>query len=87
MEKRPKPVTCCTNCGAPGYNIGLANGKCGRMVGKERCKGVNQSAIGENDWSECPSCAGSGYEGENRCSQCTGAGWLFARRSFFLKRG
>jgi hypothetical protein len=53
-EKRPKPVTVCTNCGTPGYNIQLANGKCERMVGKERCTGTNQSAIAENDWGECP---------------------------------
>ena len=51
MEKRPEPVTACTNCRAPGYDIRLANGKCGRMVGKERCTGTNQSAIGDNDWA------------------------------------
>jgi hypothetical protein len=51
-RKRPKPVS--TNCGTPGYNIQLASGKCGRMVGNERCTGTDQSAIGENDWGECP---------------------------------
>jgi hypothetical protein len=48
MASRPKPVTVCTNCGTPGYNIQLANEKCGRMVGNERCTGTNRSAIGEN---------------------------------------
>jgi hypothetical protein len=77
--KRPKPVTSCTDCGTPGYNIGLANLKCGRVFSKKTCKGTNQSAIGDNDWVECPSCEGVGYRGEPQCSQCGGPGWLFAR--------
>jgi len=75
--KRPKPVTSCTKCGAPGYEIALANGKCGRMVNWKRCKGTNQSAIGDKDWIECPSCEAFGYEGYPQCSQCGGPGWLF----------
>ena len=51
--KCPKPVTCCTNCGTPGYDIQLANAQCGRMAGKKRCKGTNSSANQENDWAEC----------------------------------
>lgn len=74
IVKRPKPVTSCTDCGAPGYNIQLANGKCGRRVGDKRCKGTNQSAIGENDWAECKACMGEG------CAECTGVGWLFLPR-------
>lgn len=77
MEKRPLPVTSCTNCGAVGYNIALANRPCGRTVNKKRCKGINQSAIGTNDWKECPTCKGSGWQGGNMCSRCWGAGWLF----------
>jgi hypothetical protein len=59
--------------------IQLANGKCGRMIGNKRCKGTNSSANQENDWGECPSCAGSGSEGAKQCSQCEGPGWLFIR--------
>jgi hypothetical protein len=78
--KRPKPATSCTNCGAPGYNIGLTNGKCGRMVNWKRCKGTNQSANQENDWVECSACAASGYEGIAQCSHCDGgSGWVFVR--------
>jgi len=74
----PKPVTSCTNCRAAGYSIQLANGRCGRVIsGGKRCKGTTQSAIGDNDWVECPSCATTGWEGANRCSRCDGAGWLF----------
>jgi hypothetical protein len=79
VMKRPKPATSCTKCGAPGYSPGLANGKCGRMVNWKRCKGTNQSAIQENDWAECLSCAGSGYKGAARCIHCDSAsGWVFA---------
>jgi hypothetical protein len=79
MGKRPKPVTTCTNCGAPGYDIALANAKCGRMVNRKRCRGTNRSAIGGNDWAKCPSCEALGYEGIPQCSQCGGPGWLFVR--------
>jgi hypothetical protein len=54
--KWPKPSTSCTKCGAPGYDIDWANEKCGRMVNRKRCRGTNQSAIGDKDWAECPSC-------------------------------
>jgi DnaJ-class molecular chaperone len=78
--KLNKPVTICTNCGAPGYHIGLASGKCGRMIGRKRCKGTNQSAIGEKDWAECPSCTATGQKGDKTCRQCDGSGWLYVRR-------
>jgi len=82
LMKRPKPVTSCTHCRAPGYNIQLANGKCGRMVGTKRCTGTNQSAIGDNDWGECLPCAASGYDGAAQCRQCDrGSGWVFVRDS------
>jgi hypothetical protein len=77
--KLPKPITSCTNCGAPGYSKQLANGKCGRMSGTKRCMGTNQNAIGENDWAECPSCAATGYEAASQCRQCKCGGWLFIR--------
>jgi len=50
------------------------------MLNGKRCKGTNQSAIGENDWLECPSCAAAGYEGNNLCQQCRGDGWIFQSR-------
>ena len=79
MEKRPKPVTVCTDCGAPGYDVKLSTGSCGRMVRGKRCRGTNQSAIGDNDWRECPACAASGYEGVAQCGECDGFGWFFQR--------
>jgi hypothetical protein len=77
--KRPKPVTSCTECGTPGYNIRLANLKCGRVFSKKTCKGTNQRAIGHKDWAECPSCEALGFRGTPQCSQCGGPGWLFVR--------
>jgi hypothetical protein len=80
LMKRPRPVTYCTDCRAVGYNIDLADEKCGRTLAHEkRCKGTIQSAIGENDWAECPSCAASGYDRTAQCFQCRGSGWLFVR--------
>jgi len=77
--KRSKPVTICNKCGAPGSSKQLTYGKCERMAGGVICNGTNQSAILENDWLECPSCAATGLERDKRCSQCEGTGWLFAR--------
>jgi len=39
--KRPVPVTCCTACGNAGYNLTLANRRCGKNIGGERCEGTN----------------------------------------------
>jgi hypothetical protein len=75
MGKRPLPVTRCTNCGKAGYTISRANGPCARVVNGNRCKGLNQSAIGENDWIECSSCRGTGVIAAN-CPHCDGAGWI-----------
>jgi hypothetical protein len=78
--RRPKPSTSCTKCGAPGYDIDLANEKCERMVNRKRCRGTNQSAIGDKDWARCPSCEALGYRDDPQCSQCGGPGWLFVRK-------
>jgi len=47
------------------------------MSSTHRCTGINQSAIGEKDWAECPSCETTGYDRNNQCMQCKGMGWLF----------
>ena len=36
----------------------------------------DQSAIGEKDWAECPSCETTGYDRNNQRMQCKGLGWL-----------
>ena len=74
--KRLKPVTSCTNCGAPGYNIAVTDY---RRCKRPGCKGTIQSAIGIIDWAECPSCSATGREGDKVCGPCEGSGWLFAR--------
>lgn len=53
-QKNSKPVTFCTVCNAPGYDITLVNGPCDRRTSKEICLGIIQSAIGLHDWQECP---------------------------------
>jgi hypothetical protein len=77
--KRPLPVTCCTTCGNAGYNFTLADGRCGKTIGGERCKGTNASAITDGDWQVCATCQGIGVKRNAQCSQCRGAGWQFAR--------
>jgi hypothetical protein len=78
MEKQLRPATYCTNCGKVGYNIGLANERCRQMGDRKRCKGQNQSAIGINDWIECPACEGTGWTGNAASAVMEQAGFSFA---------
>jgi hypothetical protein len=77
--KRPIPVTSCTACGNAGYNLTLADGRCGKTIGGERCKGTNSSAANDGDWQECWSCRAIGVERNAPCTHCRGTGWRFAR--------
>jgi DnaJ-class molecular chaperone len=75
--KRELPVTCCTECGGAGYNMRVANGRCCKTSGKERCTGINAIAIQAFDWSECTHCLATGYYRNKECPSCKGAGYLF----------
>lgn len=76
--KRDLPVTCCTECSGAGYNKGVANGRCCKIVGGQRCNGVNAIADKTTDWSECVHCEATGYFRNKECPSCKGAGYLFA---------
>jgi DnaJ-class molecular chaperone len=75
--KRDLPVTCCTECGGAGYNIRVANGRCCKTSGGQRCIGSNAIAINTLDWIECPHCQATGYYRNKECPNCKGAGYLF----------
>jgi len=77
--KRPVPVTSCTACGNAGFNLTLANGRCGKNIGGKRCEGTNARATDEGDWQECSFCQAIGVEHNAPCSQCRGVGWLLLR--------
>jgi hypothetical protein len=76
--KRDLPVTCCTDCGGAGYNIRVVNGRCCRIIGKQRCNGVNASALKNTDWIECAHCEATGYYRNKECPKCKGTGYIFA---------
>jgi hypothetical protein len=78
IKRRQKPVTHCTVCGKARYSINLLKKRCAERYDGKRCRGVNQKPIG--DWSECPFCAATGWEGSRACHRCEGSGWLLARR-------
>ena len=75
--KRELPVTCCTVCGAVGHNIRVANGRCCKTIGDQRCHGVNATAVKSVDWIECVHCQASGYYRNKECPNCKGAGYLY----------
>jgi len=68
---------CCRECGAAGYNATVANGRCNKIIGEERCHGINQTATNIADWEECASCRATGFERNKICSLCRGVGFLF----------
>jgi hypothetical protein len=74
--KRELPVTCCTDCGAAGHNIRVANGRCSKISAEVRCSGKNAIAI-ESDWIECAHCQATGYYRNKECPNCKGTGYLF----------
>jgi hypothetical protein len=75
--KRDLPVTCCTECGGVGYNMRVANGRCSKTIGEQRCNGVNAIAVQSFDWIECVHCQATGYYRNKECPKCKGAGYLF----------
>jgi hypothetical protein len=75
--QKPQPVTVCTRCGAVSYSPELINGQCAQVIAGKRCTGVNGSGLNKMDWEICPACEASGLQGELRCGQCDGAGWLY----------
>jgi DnaJ-class molecular chaperone len=75
--KRELPVTSCTECGGAGYNMRVANGRCSKTSGKQRCTGMNAMAIQALDWIECTHCQATGYYRNKECPSCKGAGYLF----------
>src|SRR5882724_8734018 len=78
--KRELPKTHCTICGAAGYNMTVASGRCSKIINGERCYGTNQSAANVADWEECASCQATGFERNKMCSQCRGVGFLFVHQ-------
>ena len=75
--KRELPVTRCTECGGTGYNIRVANGRCCKTSGVQRCSGINAIAVKTLDWSECELCQATGYYRNKECPNCKGSGYLF----------
>jgi hypothetical protein len=78
--KRPLPVTSCTACGNAGYNPTLVDGRCGKNIDGERCKGTNSSATSDGDWQECVPCQAIGVE-RNAHACSAGVGWQLARKT------
>jgi len=85
QTKRELPVTCCTECGGAGYNKRVANGRCSKIIGGQRCNGFNAIADKTFDWVECFHCEASGYYRNKECPNCKGAGYLFVDLREFVR--
>jgi hypothetical protein len=65
------------NVAALGYNISVANGRCCKTSGEQRCSGINAIAVKTFDWSECKLCQATGYYRNKECPSCKGSGYRF----------
>lgn len=75
-----KPVAICTTCGRTSRRVESINQSCGNVSNNgKRCRGSFASMLGEHDWEQCPSCAGTGRVDGSQCSQCRGDGCLPTR--------
>ena len=75
-SKAPRPRGRCTRCGKTTRSPTSINEACTDHY----CRGSFRSAVGVNDWSECPTCAATGWTGNVRCQHCQGDGWHYALR-------
>jgi DnaJ-class molecular chaperone len=79
--KRERPVGICARCHKPVRSFDLIGKKCEKPLpyGK-KCPGVIRTAIRSQEWSECPSCLGTGLIDGVPCPHCDGEGWTYANR-------
>lgn len=78
--KRERPVGICARCHKPVRSFEQIGKKCEKPLpfGK-KCPGVIRTAIGLQEWSECPSCRGTGLTDGTDCLRCDGEGWIYVR--------
>jgi len=80
-ESRGRPVGICPRCHRPVWSFDQIGRKCGRpLTAGKTCPGVIRSAIGSDEWSQCPNCLGTGRVDGSLCQPCSGEGWTYARR-------
>src|SRR5258708_27544480 len=84
--KRELPQTCCTECGAAGYNTTVANGRCNKIIGEERCHGINQRATNIADWEECASCRATGSALDRKSTRLNSSHQIISYAVFCLKK-
>ena len=75
-EKVKRPKGFCAKCGAAQYDVASIGLQCLRTVAGMRCMGTVESALEENDWSECPSCSATGRVEDEVCYRCGEGGWI-----------
>jgi hypothetical protein len=72
-----RPLTRCTRCRTPGYDIEMAHKPCGNTDGGRSCSGWIVSTVNSGDWRKCDAC--SAMLSREPCVLCRGIGWLFTR--------
>ncbi|HET9802056.1 MAG TPA: hypothetical protein VFP96_02350, partial [Candidatus Acidoferrum sp.] len=63
-----------------GYNLAVANLRCSKINGEQRCNGIRALAKEISDWDECTLCWATGYHRNKECPGCKGVGYIFVLR-------
>jgi hypothetical protein len=69
----PTPRGRCARCGKASRSA-ASNIEC------VHCGGMIRSALQPSDWIKCPRCEATGWAGTQRCQDCQGVGWHYARK-------
>jgi hypothetical protein len=75
-----RPVGSCAKMPQSGRSFDEIGKKCARpLPAEKKCPGIIRTAIDADQWSQCPSCLGSGRVDDNICEKCGGEGWVYVR--------
>lgn len=83
--RRDRPIGICPRCHAVVRAFDLLDKKCTRpLASGTKCPGLIRSALGTDEWTECPDCRATGYVHDSVCARCNGEGWLYDKRRLTL---
>jgi DnaJ-class molecular chaperone len=80
--RQDKPAAICVRCGRVHRGSLEKTAICLRPDPKGMaCGGRVTWRADPADWTECPTCSGTGIEAGKECSRCDGAGWELRNRA------
>jgi DnaJ-class molecular chaperone len=86
VRRRDRPIGICPRCHAVVRAFDQLGKKCARLTASgSKCPGLIRSAVGLDEWTECPDCGATGRTDDNICARCNGEGWLYDTRRLIVE--